>query len=207
MARNEFIKQINSDYISPLLIESEIAIGAISDVVILKDNIGTNRYDYTSPLKITAIKPDGSVINIANNAYTRGTLKLDLVGVYTIKYSGTIRHYYEIAFEESDFGISFNIVATKNYDPLPKWTIASVIDRVLNLCESHLQSIQPRFHLDASQHDIFNKIQSPEFFFTKKSLKEILDQIGGFIHGVPRLVIGDSGKFDTIHYDMLGGTE
>ncbi|MDE6398994.1 MAG: hypothetical protein K2L51_06710, partial [Clostridiales bacterium] len=47
----------------------------------------------------------------------------------------------------------------------------------------------------------FEKIEAPEFAFTNSTLKEVLDQIGGYIHGIPRL------RGNTIYYDMLGGTE
>ncbi|MDE7406483.1 MAG: hypothetical protein K2M89_06395 [Clostridiales bacterium] len=135
-------------------------------------------------------------------------------GVYTIRYSWDKGHYV----------YQFSITAVPNYKPLPKWNICSVINRVLNLAEPHLQSVTPRYKLDTkkpiigwsqdgdpimglSQAEEFEKILAPEFAFTKCTLKEILDQIGGFIHGIPRLIRGDSGEFDTIHYDMLNGTD
>ncbi|WP_438846880.1 hypothetical protein [Anaerocaecibacter muris] len=102
---------------------------------------------------------------------------------------------------------TFTIAVVPNYDPLPKWNIRGVIERVLNLAEPHLTSVEPQFKLDPAQAVEFEKIESPEFAFTGLTLKGILDQIGGFIHGVPRLIRGASGKLDTVHYDMLGETE
>ena len=102
----------------------------------------------------------------------------------------------------------FNVAP--NHDPLPKWNIASVIDRVLNLAEPHLAGVEPRFELNGKpkdgrpaegQYAEFEKIEAPEFAFTNCTLKEILDQIGGYIHGIPRL------KGNVIYFDMLGGTK
>lgn len=94
--------------------------------------------------------------------------------------------------------ITFTVVT--NYDPLPRWNIASVIDRLLDLAIPHLENEQPKYKLNDAQKEAFAKIEAPEFAFSKCTLKEALDQIGGFIHGVPRL------KGNTIYFDMLGGT-
>lgn len=127
-------------------------------------------------------------------------------GVYTIKYE--FEAFVTSAPPITDhFGYAFNIAVLANYDALPKWNVATVIDRVLNLCEPHLVSEAPKYKLDPAQRDKFAAIESPEFAFTNMTLKEILDEIGGFIHGIPRLIKGASRAFDTIHYDMLGGTE
>lgn len=96
---------------------------------------------------------------------------------------------------------AFTFIAVQNQDPLPKWTITSVINRVLDLAEPHLKGVEPRFYLNHEQAVQFDSILSPEFAFTRATLKEILDQIGGFIHGIPRL------NGNEIVFDMLGGTE
>ena len=121
------------------------------------------------------------------------TLKLK-EGTYEVEY------YIDLGFGKSTKAIyTFNAVYNKL--PLGKWNIAMVIDRVLNLCEPHLASVAPRFKLNDAQHAEFSEIEAPEFAFTNCTLKEILDQIGGYIHGIPRLI------GNVIYYDMLGGTK
>jgi len=119
------------------------------------------------------------------------------VGTYEALY----RVYFRTASTSTGFytKVNFTFTVTENYDPLPRWNIASVIDRVLDLAETHLQGVEPRFKLNAEQHAEFEKIEAPEFAFTNCTLKEILDQIGGYIHGIPRL------RGNTVYYDMLGG--
>lgn len=127
-------------------------------------------------------------------------------GKYTLKYT----------VERKPIGDTLETTATytlfgvKNRDPLPRWNIATVIDRVLDVAETHLKGVAPRFELNgkpkngkpaSGQYAAFEKIEAPEFAFTNSTLKEILDQIGGYIHGIPRL------RGNTIYYDMLGGTE
>ncbi|MCH5165654.1 MAG: hypothetical protein J1G01_04565 [Clostridiales bacterium] len=111
----------------------------------------------------------------------------------------------DATYRFSESYIDYYFQCADNINPLPKWTIASVIDRVLDLETPHRVSVPPRFHLDPAQREMLAAIESPEFAFTGLTLKGILDQIGGFIHGVPRLIKGESGKLDTIHFDMLGG--
>lgn len=94
-----------------------------------------------------------------------------------------------------------NFITVSNQKSLPKWTVASVIERLLDIGQVHLKSQSPKYELNAEQKAEFEKIEAPEFAFSKMTLREALDQIGGFIHGMARL------KGNTIYYDMLGGTE
>ena len=127
---------------------------------------------------------------------------------YTVVYKVAIRRDMPdqvIPFYNYNATLTYKITAkeVENLD----YTIASVIDRVLDLAEPHLTSVQPKYKLDFAQHTEFENIRAPEFAFTNKTLKEILDQIGGYIHGIPRLVRGDSGELDTIRFDILGSTK
>lgn len=103
--------------------------------------------------------------------------------------------------KDKEVTATYTFYVNEDKKELPRWNIASVIDRVLDLAETHLQGVAPRFKLNSEQHAEFEKIESPEFAFTNSTLKEVLDQIGGYIHGIPRL------RGNTIYFDMLGGTE
>lgn len=97
--------------------------------------------------------------------------------------------------------IEYTFSVINNYDPLPRWNIASVIDRVLDVAEPHLDGVAPRFKLNAVQAAKFAEIEAPEFAFTNSTLREVLNQIGGYIHGMPRLIGNE------IYFDMYGGTK
>jgi len=138
------------------------------------------------------------------------TITLNLQsGIYEVTYiiwnyqthGGKVTNYTKATF-------TFNVI--KDYNVITDWNIATVIDRVLDLAETHIEGIKPRFKLNGKdengeqhigQYAEFEKIKAPEFAFTNCTLKEILDQIGGYIHGIPRLY------GDEIFFDMLGGTE
>lgn len=100
---------------------------------------------------------------------------------------------------EEDF--TFTMLGLENTDPLPKWTIKSVVERLLSVAETRREGDPQRFTLDPAIADKLDAILAPEFAFTSDTLKEALDQIGGFIHAIPRL------KGSVITFDFLGGTE
>lgn len=141
--------------------------------------------------------------NNNNNIFTTKNLS----ETYTIPslLLGTYRVDYKIELVDdpiySTITASFTFYVVDNKPPLPKWNIATVIDRALDVAETHLQGVSPRFKLNMQQHAQFTNIEAPEFAFTNATLKEILDQIGGYIHGIPRL------RGNEIYFDMLGGTE
>lgn len=202
MANNEFVGSVNTPYLTPISDHATIQITSVKDTITIKDNF---RHPYWGEVEINVIGPNGERTQISNTTTGSGSYTLKGEGTYTLRYSGNIDYTDNIVNPpitvHNPFDISFLIVGVKNYDPLPKWNIASVIERVLDVAEPHLQGVAPRFALHPTQAKQFSAIESPEFAFTKCTLKEILDQIGGFIHGVPRL------NGNVISYDMLGGTD
>lgn len=194
-----------TDYLTP--IAENTTLTAVSFATAFYDTVGGIITTENTPAVLTVTSPTGE--KFVQSCTTFEDLFKDIVipktisGVYTINYKfsgGSLLppfDYYEY---------EFFITAVPNYDALPKWNIRRVIERVLNLAEPHTVNVKPRYKLDPEQAAEFEKIESPEFAFTGLTLKGVLDQIGGFIHGVPRLIRGESGALDTVHYDMLGGT-
>ena len=109
--------------------------------------------------------------------------------------------------------ITYTFSVVENHLPLKKWTITDVINRCLELIEPLQIGQNPRFRLDGvtydngvvqkpyevgSQAEKYDKIIAPEFAMTKQTLREQLQQIGGYIHAEPRLRDG------VIYYDEYG---
>ena len=209
MAKNDYIKEIKKPYVTPIGIDTVVQIPSIRNTIIPRDNSDaiTYEFDTDSPLKIAVITPDGNETVIANDLDTSGEYKFTQSGSYIIRYSGTIQYLNKNGGIPlySDFSIAFSIAAVPNQQPLPKWNIRTVIERVLDVAEPHLEGVEPRYKLNDKQAAEFEKIESPEFAFTNMTLKEILDQIGGYIHGIPRMEY--EGDKRVIYYDMLGGTK
>lgn len=126
------------------------------------------------------------------------TLQLEN-GIYQLEYYEDWK--YSAVLGHNLATITYDFITVSNTDPLPKWNIASVVDRVLSIAETRRLYQNPRFQLDPNQRERLAAINAPEFAFTSDTLKEVLDQIGGFIHAIPRL------EGNKIHFDFLGETE
>ena len=84
---------------------------------------------------------------------------------------------------------TFTIYGVENRYPLLPYTVNDVIQRVLQLVEPLRKNETPRFSFTpptGAKSKIFSKF-SPEFTFTRNTLREALQQIGGYIHAEPRL--------------------
>ena len=132
-----------------------------------------------------------------------GNVIFNDIGTYTIQYvimgisteAGTQKRYYD------GFGISYPIVVTESGEAPKKNTITDAVNRVINLCKCKRKGIKNKYIFDSEQAIKYSNILSPEFSFTKMTLREALKQIGGYIHAEPRLV------GNTILFDDLGERE
>lgn len=101
----------------------------------------------------------------------------------------------------------FTIYGVENKYPLVPWTVDGVIKRILQCVEPLRKGQAPRFSFDKStlpkdKQALFDKI-APEFTFTRTTLREALQQIGGFIHAEPRLNLANM----SIEWDFYGEEE
>lgn len=117
----------------------------------------------------------------------------------------------------SVLNFDFYIYGQPNYYPLKPWTLKEVIDRALELAEPLVWDKEaqeyvkePRFKFryktnaglgNAEERALFAQY-SPEFTFTRCTLRELLQEIGGFIHAEPRL-----DQYNTVYFDRYGEQE
>ncbi len=207
MAENKYIEKVNSPYKTPQSTNTILTIASIKDTIVLLppegSGGGTIYYNFYTAKenKITVTTPNGTTTTIASGINDGGSVTLSRTGVYTIRYTGHTVRSFGGSNTYSDFSIRFEIMSVESLAPLPKWTITDVIDRLLDLAEPHLVQEQPRYKLNEAQREEFSKIEAPEFAFSRMTLREALDQVGGYIHGMARL------RGNEIYYDMLNGTE
>lgn len=146
-----------------------------------------------------------------------------------------VKYYYNAVSNNVSFGsldceltVTFIFSTFENHYPLKKYTILDVINRVCETVEPLRYGQKPRFRLQGVTYDSetgsangyipgtiaekFDKILAPEFAFTKMNLREMLQQVGGYIHGEPRVY--NIGGLDSITqqdiyfeftFDDLGG--
>lgn len=117
--------------------------------------------------------------------------------------AGNVMIVYSIVATTSALidGCAIYSLSVTTHNSFNKWTARSVIERALILAEPLRKSDCPRFWLNPTQAAEFEKIEVPEFQFTQSNLREILQGIGQYVHGEPRL------KGHEIYYDMYGSSE
>ena len=81
------------------------------------------------------------------------------------------------------------------------FSISDVVDRLLKISETQRYGDTPRFTFNAEQHTKYSSVVAPEFSFTKSTLRECLDQVGGYIHAITRL------KNGVVYFNVLGKYE
>lgn len=132
-----------------------------------------------------------------------------VIGILLTLNDGTTRYYV--------YQFHYNLNSVTNRKPLKKWTVTDVVTRCCELAEPLLNTETPRFAMDGVSYDAttgdinaytansqaakHDKVIAPEFSMTKSTLREQLQQVGGFIHAEPRLVDGK------IYFDKYGATE
>ena len=128
----------------------------------------------------------------------------------------------------ADTTVKYTFTLIKNYLPLKPYSITDVIVRVCDLLEPLQYGQKPRFRLVGVVYDNttgratgyttgtqaaeLDKIQAPEFSFSKATFREIMTQIGGRIHGEMRIFSRQldnvTGKYYyEFGYDMYGSDE
>ena len=181
--------------------------------------------------KIKITRPDGSVAfeqgmetgsDGVDPEDAQGYTEQNLIsGIYTayyeFKYPYIIPVAGTIGYKINTATYTFTVVDNKL--PLKRWTATDVINRLLDLAEPLREQDHPRFRLQGinrdrtmeagSQAALFDTILSPEFAFTKQTLRECLQQVGEIIHGEPRITPKKDkyGWYYEVSYDLYGQTE
>lgn len=144
-------------------------------------------------------KNGNSTYMTIDDEYTTGS-----VGTYNIEYSFVVvvedteqSTYSTGETSISNLSISLTDLSDKARPQL--WTISSVCERLFDTLEPTRET--PRFSLDSEQAEKYSKVLAPEFTFTKMTLREQLQQVGGFIHAEPRL----KEDTDEIIFEEYGG--
>ena len=150
------------------------------------------------------------------------TIKLQNGQTYTVKYVYTYPDFAPppSSFQYITITATYTFWVVENQLPLKQWTITSVIERLLDIAEPIRMGEKPRFRLqgvnddgsyqEGSQAEKFDKILAPQFSFTKQTLRECLKEIGGVVHGEPRLDIKQDGNgtyYYEVSFDLYGQTE
>lgn len=205
-----------SNYVSPLAVNTVLNVRSYSTLFSLPTDWGSTAEYWSNNLQegtnlgiFVTIFKDGNVLYEITSPTQGRNISLES-GIYTVKYTGGARELGGAPqYSEIWTDLTYNFVVVENKLPLKKWTIKDVIDRLLDIAEPIRQGETLRFKLNPEQAAKFDNIIAPQFSFTKQTLRECLQAIGGVVHGEPRLNIKNDGAgwYYEISYDMYGGTE
>lgn len=218
MAYDSFTFVSPSVYKSPVLTNDELSIRPILPFVIslngAEGSWGAWHMLSSDPIIVTF--PDGTQQSVPIEG---GTIQLTQGGYYEIQYSGSNQRQYLASqqYQTEQYKFHFTLLAIENYLPLKKWTATDVINRLLDLAQTLREGETPPYVLQGmnsdgtmqagSQAALFDTILSPEFTFTKQTLRENLRQVGEIIHGEPRFtpMKDSSGNwYIEVSYDLYG---
>lgn len=157
--------------------------------------------DYRIRTSTVTLKKGDKIFSTINNTTDSLTFDFNEVGDYELIYYVYVNLIGAPASYWIIDSMTYNIKVLNNLAPLPKWNARSVIERALTIAEPLRKGETPRFKLNEAQAAKFEKIETPEFQFTQSTLREVLQGVGAYIHGEPRLI------GDTIYYDMYGWDE
>lgn len=166
---------------------------------------GNNIFTHSFQVKI-----DAGVVTIEGT--DEGYISKLSSGIYQVVYTLLVPE--EDPSKASKATYTFQVV--QNQYPLKKPTVKDVIERILRLCEPLVWDRSkgdyvkpPRFKFaykypedtedGKAERALFAQV-SPEFTFTRSTLREQLQEIGKFIHAEPRLL----GDMRTFIFDRYG---
>lgn len=177
-------------------------------------------YVKSSAGTVTVTAPDGTVIyNSVPPVDSGATVQFTQDGTYQVQ---SVLYWY---FNDLNNPISPEVPYTGTATwqigtfagrlAASDWTITEVTQRLLSAGVTRRVNAAgavdgtytdaQKYIFDSGQATQFANTVSPEFFFTRGTLWEALATVGGYIHGIPRLVYDDGVL--TVKFDLLGGDE
>ena len=200
-----YITILKQPYINPVKVNTEITIYALKEMFEINNPNYMWSYDDCFTQITFANAETVKIKGIDDKINGDGKVKLTNLGAYTIQYHVKIQLVGNIFFNYTgDF--TYIINAVENQYPLKPMTIKEVIERELEINEPLVVKRNdddtatfvkpPRFKFDykypedtedgKAERALFDQI-APEFTFTRMTLREVLQEIGKFIHAEPRL--------------------
>lgn len=119
-----------------------------------------------------------------------------LNGSKTFTYTKEISNY---SIEKKGSSYDYTITISENKKSL------TIEYNLIGLPSAFTQAPYIELKVSFNEYVNLSKTIAPEFTFTQQSLREVLQTIGGYIHGEPRLLFNEeTQEFDTITFDMYG---
>ena len=162
-------------------------------------------YDTTVEVKVNNTTVYTGTVDISQGeGYLMTTVTVEPTNIVEVLYTATEYPGKNQTLITITLGFQ-NIYVLSNIEPSVPYTIATVIERIL---DAGLGNRNGYYTLDPDLYDTLNAIPAPEFCITRKNLYEALLEIGGYgnVQGLPVLKQDSSGDFTIVSYDLLTNT-
>ena len=217
-------RDIETQVITPILYSPQIIGNTIRvPIVRVKATMGNSGSSWMR-YQLSVVAPDGSETYFGT-PYENGDPQIfgaDSNGAvypeagnpdfnYTLTQEGTylFKGYHDKSFPEGAtraITTTFSVSAVKVLSAGDDWDISEVVRRLLSAGVTRKTTEKQKFKFDSTQDGKFASMKSPEFFFTRGTLRDALSTVGGYLHGIPRLVeaVNEKGEEQlTVKFDML----
>lgn len=196
-----YVRMAAPVYKSPVALNSELTVYRYQECVEYTDENGVIYTPSTVQTTVTVTAPSGQPVYSAVPPVTGAKISLTEQGTYTIKTSAFFNNP-DITGHSASGNLTWSISVVKIISNGDDWDISEVVRRLLSAGVTRKTSESQKFKFDATQDAKFADMKSPEFFFTRGTLRDALSTVGGYLHGIPRLV--DDGEEQlTVKFDML----
>lgn len=196
-----YVRMAAPVYKSPAALNSELTVYRYQECVEYTDENGVLYTPSTVQTTVTVTAPNGQPVYSAVPPVTGAKISLTEQGTYTIKTSAIFNNP-DITGHSASGNLTWSISVVKIISNGDDWDISEVVRRLLSAGVTRKTTESQKFKFDATQNAKFADMKSPEFFFTRGTLRDALSTVGGYLHGIPRLV--DDGEEQlTVKFDML----
>lgn len=182
---------------SPIEQGTNITFPTLDNMISLISGVAAKEFSvllYKNNILIDSVFKEGASSTVPSLTLTQNNIANGLYRIeYLIKFSDIFSTYYQ--------GSSYTFSVISPTQTLTPYTITDVVNKLLAIVKTERVGSLPRFIFNSEQATKYSSVLAPEFAFTKSTLKECLDQIGGYIHAIPRL----SGR--VLYFDELGTNE
>lgn len=196
-----YVRMAAPVYKSPVALNSELTVYRYQECVEYTDENGVIYTPSTVQTTVTVTAPSGQPVYSAVPPVTGAKISLTQQGTYTIKTSAIFNNP-DITGHSASGNLTWSISVVKTISNGDDWDISEVVRRLLSAGVTRKTTESQKFKFDSAQDAKFASMKSPEFFFTRGTLRDALSTVGGYLHGIPRLV--DDGEEQlTVKFDML----
>lgn len=191
---------ITATFFSPIAVSTSLVCPKPSTVFVQNGN------DALEEMQLIVEYPNGSSTNFGDNSATLTAVSGNYILHYKAKYTTLLQTIVDTTY-------TYTLSAVETVAPKTDYTVADVIKRLLKYGVTRRDGVEGQKYFFDDITTNFDSITAPEFHFTRSTIFDALMQVGGFVHGIPRLryptdndiaTFGASCK-GVITYDMLGG--